>query len=492
MLFNSVAFLIFLPLVFLFYWKVFPRNLRLQNFFVLVASYFFYGWWDWRFLLLISTSSLIDYISGIRIDESQEPSRKKFWLGVSLAVNIGLLSFFKYFDFFVDSFISSFSTFGIQLNRPTLEIILPVGISFYTFQTLSYTIDIYRQKLKPTKNALAFFAFVAFFPQLVAGPIERASHLLPQFLKPRKFNAEFATSGLRIMLWGFFKKIAVADNLAPLVDQVYSSPSEYQGLPVILAGVFFTIQVYCDFSGYSDIAIGCGRLFGFDLMTNFRTPFFSRNIAEFWNRWHISLSTWFRDYIYIPLGGNKVSAVKWTINILIVFGISGLWHGAKWTFVIWGILNALYLIIGRFTEKQRLAISSGLGFHEDSMIKQVWDWFVVTSLFGFALIIFRAEDFGVVRELGAHLFSGLKMQLVQPGILQLIIGFFGSVQKIWIVSLSIFILFAIDLSIFKEDFSMYFSRKPRLLRWPVYYLLFSWTFLFGAFTRPEAFVYFQF
>ncbi len=352
MLFNSYSFLVFLPVVFLIYWNI--RGLRWQNVFVGIASYIFYGWWDWRFLSLVAFSSLVDYIVGWQLSLTEKPQIRKRLLYCSLLTNLGLLGFFKYFDFFIDSAAVVLTKMGFEAHLPTLRIILPVGISFYTFQTLSYTIDIYRRKLEPTKDIVAFFAFVSFFPQLVAGPIERASSLLPQFLRSRRFDEGLATDGLRQILWGFFKKVVVADQCAIIVDKCFNTHATLNWWSHIIGIVFFAFQIYGDFSGYSDIAIGLGRLFGFRLMRNFAYPYFSRDMAEFWRRWHISLSTWFRDYVYIPLGGSRTGTRGRIRNILATFTISGLWHGANWTFVFWGFLNGLYYIPLMLAKKHKV------------------------------------------------------------------------------------------------------------------------------------------
>ncbi len=341
MLFNSLDFFIFLPIVFLLYWFVFNRNIRLQNAFLVVVSYIFYGWWDYRFLALIILSSALDYTVCRNINITKGRRRRKVLLLVSLVFNLGALAAFKYYNFFVDSFVSVFTFFGQELDVNTLNILLPVGISFYTFQTLSYTIDVYRRKIKPTHDPIAFFAYVSFFPQLVAGPIERAAHLLPQFNVRRTFDYDIAVSGARIAFWGFFKKIVIADNCSIYVDEIFSNYSNLPSVALCLGVVLFSFQIYCDFSGYSDIAIGISRFFGFDLMRNFAYPYFSRDISEFWRRWHISLTTWFRDYVYIPLGGSRCGSFLKIRNILIVFLVSGLWHGANWTYVVWGAINAL-------------------------------------------------------------------------------------------------------------------------------------------------------
>lgn len=352
MLFNSFEFALFLPIVFLLYWFVFNRHLKWQNFFIVVVSYLFYGWWDWRFLLLIAFTTLCSWLSGVLIERyrtrcEQNPAMRhwaKLVSGTNIILNLGILGIFKYFNFFVASFVEAFASAGIHLQATTLHIVLPVGISFYTFQALSYSIDVYRKQLQPTKDIVAFFAYVSFFPQLVAGPIERATNLLPQFYKARTFDYTQAVDGMRQMLWGFFKKIVIADNCAVYVNQVFDTYQDQAGSTLLLAAVLFALQIYGDFSGYSDIAIGTSRLFGFNLMRNFNFPYFSRDIAEFWRRWHISLTTWFRDYLYIPLGGSRVSKAKVIRNTFIIFLVSGFWHGANWTFVAWGAFHALLFL----------------------------------------------------------------------------------------------------------------------------------------------------
>ena len=350
MFFNSIDFAVFLPITFVLYWYVTTKNLKAQNFLIVVASYVFYGWWDWRFLSLIAFSTIVDYTIGIALDNEQNEKKRKLLLYTSLFVNLGFLGFFKYYNFFLDNFVAAFSFFGNPINPSSLNIILPVGISFYTFQTLSYSIDIYKRKMKPTKDFIAFAAFVSFFPQLVAGPIERASHLLPQFLKSRQFNYDFAVTGARLIIWGLFKKMVIADNASVIVDGIFQNADNQSSTSLILGVFLFTFQIYCDFSGYSDIAIGTGRLFGFDLMTNFKFPYFSKNIREFWSRWHISLSTWFRDYVYFPLGGSKISKLITIRNIFIVFLVSGFWHGANWTFIVWGGIHALLYMPALFSK----------------------------------------------------------------------------------------------------------------------------------------------
>lgn len=386
MFFNSLDFAIFLPIVFIVYWFITNRNLKLQNFIIVLASYVFYGWWDWRFLSLIIFSTIIDYSIGIRLSKEEKQLKRKILLWTSIGVNLGFLGFFKYYNFFLENFISAFSFFGMEINANSLNIILPVGISFYTFQTLSYTIDVYKKKLEPTKDIIAFSAFVSFFPQLVAGPIERASHLLPQFLKNRKFDYKQASSGIKLIVWGFFKKVVIADNAAQLVNEIFKNYPNESYLSLIVGAILFAFQIYCDFSGYSDVAIGLGRILGFDLTYNFKFPYFSSNIREFWNRWHISLSSWFRDYIYIPLGGNKVSQYRVLFNTFCVFVLSGFWHGANWTFVFWGFLHALFfmpiiLLRDRFP-KENFSMN----------IKRISFIFANFGLVCLAWVFFRAEN----------------------------------------------------------------------------------------------------
>ena len=346
MLFNSLTFALFLPIVFLLYWFIFQRNLKVQNFFVVVASYVFYGWWDWRFLILIVFTSFCSWGCGLLMrsaDSRPWLSRKALSIG-NIVLNLGILGVFKYYNFFVDSFISAFASIGLHLQPHSLKLILPIGISFYTFQALSYSIDVYKRKIEPTKDIVAFFAFIGFFPLLVAGPIERATNLLPQFFKKRTFDYGKAVDGMRQILWGLFKKIVIADNCAIYVNMVFESPQDQVGSVLLIGAVLFAFQIYGDFSGYSDIAIGTARLFGINAMRNFAYPYFSRDIAEFWRRWHISLTTWFRDYVYIPLGGSRVSKAKVIRNTFIIFLVSGFWHGANWTFVAWGVFHALLFL----------------------------------------------------------------------------------------------------------------------------------------------------
>ncbi len=397
MLFNSATFLWFLPSVFILYWLIGNRQLRLQNLLLLIASYVFYGWWDWRFLSLISFSILADYLAAIQIHRAGIKLKAKAWLILSIVVNLGLLSFFKYYNFFVDSFVNMVGQFGYEMSPWPMNIILPVGISFYTFQTMAYTIDVYKKKITPCHDFIAFAAYVSFFPQLVAGPIERASRLLPQITKPRRFNYVQAVEGLRLILWGLFKKIVIADSLAIAVDHAFNYTRAVSGASILLAVIYFAFQIYCDFSGYSDIAIGTSKLFGIELMSNFRFPYFSKNLIEFWRRWHISLSTWFRDYVYIPLGGSKKNLPATVRNIVIVFLLSGLWHGANWTFVAWGAAHALlYIPVFAWTHIATRR-QSAQNILRKPVVKNITDFFGTLITFGAVVatwLLFRAETIG--------------------------------------------------------------------------------------------------
>lgn len=399
MLFNSLEFAAFLPLVFLLYWTVFARSLKAQNVLILVASYVFYGWWDWRFLGLIAFSTVVDFLVGNQIQRSWEAAnteragrrRAQGWLVLSLAVNLGLLGYFKYANFFIENWIEAWASLGVHMEASTLQIILPVGISFYTFQTLSYSIDIYRRQLEPTRDFIAFATFVSFFPQLVAGPIERAQALLPQIERPRAFTYEDGRSGLRLILWGLFKKVVIADTCAPHVNAIFAQPDDFSGPTLMLGAIFFAFQIYGDFSGYSDIAIGTARLFGVRLMTNFKTPYFARDIAEFWRKWHISLSTWFRDYLYIPLGGSRVGRAKAIRNTFAIFLVSGFWHGANWTFIAWGFLHALLFLPLLLRAKNRRNTSElqGLPSFREAL-GMAWTFGAVVV----AWVFFRADSVG--------------------------------------------------------------------------------------------------
>lgn len=392
MLFNSLIFFIFLPIVFGGYWLLKER--KWQNVWLLLASYVFYGWWDWRFLFLIAACSGINFWAGQYIAKTEESWKRRIALSACVAVCIGALCAFKYYNFFAESLCAMF---GWDPTSITFRIVLPVGISFFTFQALSYTIDIALGKLKPTKSWVEFFTFIAFFPQLVAGPIERASNLLPQFQKDRRFDFNAAAHGLSLMAYGLFKKMVVADTLASYIDVVYLHPNAYPSLTCIIAAVFFSIQIYCDFSGYSDVARGVARLFGFELMVNFNRPYLSTSVGDFWRNWHISLSTWFKDYVYIPLGGNRVTMVKWIRNTMIVFLLSGLWHGAAWTFVAWGALHGIFLVVEGLMRR--------IHKQAEGLFARVLGIVTTDILVCLAWIFFRARSFEDARSVFAAIFT---------------------------------------------------------------------------------------
>ena len=475
MLFNSVEFAFFLPLVFGVYWLL-SGKLRTQNAWIVLSSYVFYGWWSWEFLGLIMLSTLVDFIVGQQIDpdRSQSKQNRKAWLGLSIAVNLGLLAYFKYAGFFIQNWIDAWGSLGVEMHPSTLKIILPVGISFYTFQTLSYSIDVYRGKMKPSRDFLAFAGFVAFFPQLVAGPIERATRLLPQLSTPRKFSYGQARDGLVLILWGLFKKVVVADTCASYVDMCFGNTGDHSGSTLVMGAVFFAFQIYGDFSGYSDIAIGTSKLLGIELMSNFKTPYFSRNIAEFWRRWHISLSTWFRDYLYIPLGGSRGGRGRAIRNVFIIFLVSGFWHGANWTFVAWGGLHALLFVPLLLQGKNRkhtgdvVAEGRTLPTFRD-VLAMAWTFAMVCA----AWIVFRADSIDAAlfyfERIGHDLFT-------LP----------------WI-SYSAFIFCGI--LVLHDWFHRSDERRPlqiswRPLRWFVYCLI-IW-FVLKDLGTPSDFIYFQF
>ena len=405
MLFNSFEFMLFLPIVFLLYWFVFkPR--RLQNLFLVVASYVFYGWWDWRFLWLIALTSFSSYVSGILIQRHEGQRHiQRLVSALNIILNLVILAVFKYYNFFMDNLAFLFSSVGYRLDWVTLDIILPVGISFYTFQALSYTIDVYRGQIRPTHDIVEFFAYISFFPQLVAGPIERATNLLPQFQRERQFDYAKAVDGMRQILWGLSKKLVIADNCASAVNAFWTEYNDLSGLSLLAIGILFTFQIYSDFSGYSDIAIGCARLFGISLKQNFNFPYFSRSIPEFWRRWHISLMTWFRDYIYFPLGGSRCARWKVIRNTLIVFFVSGLWHGANWTFICWGLyhacLIAIYILLGINT-KSKDVVAQG------RLLPSVGEFCQLAITFFLAVvgwIIFRSENMPQAYEFLSRMFT---------------------------------------------------------------------------------------
>jgi D-alanyl-lipoteichoic acid acyltransferase DltB (MBOAT superfamily) len=430
MLFNSIDFAIFLPIVFILYWFVTNKNLKLQNLLIVISSYIFYGWWDWRFLSLILFSTILDYSIGISLSKQVNQNKRKMLLWISILMNLGFLGFFKYYNFFLANFMTAFSFFGTEINANSLNIILPVGISFYTFQTLSYTIDVYKRQLETTKDFIAFSAFVSFFPQLVAGPIERATNLLPQFYTKRYFDYSKTVDGMRQILWGLFKKIVIADNCAQYANIIFNNSSEYSGSTLVLGAIFFTFQIYGDFSGYSDIAIGTSRLFGFNLKQNFAFPYFSRDIAEFWRRWHISLSSWFRDYLYIPLGGSRGRTWNKIRNVFIIFLVSGFWHGANWTFIIWGALNALYFLPIFITNNNRNNLNIVAQGKYLPNLKEFLLMSLTFILTVFAWIFFRAENIGHAISYINNIFSPTLFESSEifPLGLLLLILFFLSIE----------------------------------------------------------------
>ena len=488
MIFNSIDFAIFLPIVFCLYWFVANKNLKLQNGLVVVASYVFYGWWDWRFLSLILFSTMVDYSVGLALSRQSSAKNRKILLFTSILVNIGFLGFFKYYNFFLENFVAAFSFFGSEIGVSSLNIVLPVGISFYTFQTLSYTIDVYNRRLEPTKDFVAFAAFVSFFPQLVAGPIERATRLLPQFYKDRVFDYHKAADGMRQVLWGLFKKIVIADNCAEIVNVIFNSGADYTGSTYLLGSVFFAFQIYGDFSGYSDIAIGVSRLFGFDLMRNFAFPYFSRDIAEFWRRWHISLSTWFRDYLYIPLGGSRVSTGVKVRNTFIIFIVSGFWHGANWTFIIWGALNALYFLPLLLTNRNRKNLDI---VAKGQLLPSIRDAFNLLLTFGLtvlAWIFFRAENVGQAFHILDNIFSSSLFTIPQVGSIQtsVLVALFVLVE--WLGREKQFPIEYLAPEVDPNKRPSVFSISKRIL---IYTVITYVILVFGSF-KEIPFIYFQF
>ncbi|MBD0400815.1 MBOAT family protein [Flammeovirga sp. EKP202] len=486
MLFNSLEFAVFLPIVFLLYWFVTKNSIKQQNILLLIASYIFYGWWDWRFLGLIAFSSFVDFSIGKKLGKTSNERSRKGLLYSSLFVNLGLLGLFKYYNFFAQSFADAFTLLGSSIHVDRLNIVLPVGISFYTFQTLSYTIDVYKKKLEPTENSIDFFAFVSFFPQLVAGPIERATHLLPQFQKRRYFEYVKAVDGMRQILWGLFKKVVIADNCAYYANLVFNNYEDYNGSSLLLGAIFFSFQIYGDFSGYSDIAIGTARLFGFDLMQNFAFPYFSRDIAEFWRRWHISLSTWFRDYLYIPLGGSKGGTWMKVRNTFIIFLVSGFWHGANWTFIAWGALNAIYFLPLLLLKQNRNNIEIVAKNRLLPNIKELFQMATTYFMVVIAWIFFRAESINHAIHYLYNMVIGLKLKK----------GYVESLNflywEIGIAFLLVQTLFIIIEWIGRENkYALQNIGLNRITRWSLYISIGIGIAVFGNFSETE-FIYFAF
>ena len=477
MLFNTIDFAIFLPIVFIIYWFVFNKNFKYQNLFLVFASYIFYGWWDWKFLSLILFSTVLDYFIGKKLSTEQNLFKRKILLWMSIVINLSFLGFFKYYNFFLENFIATFTFFGSKIQPNTLNIILPVGISFYTFQTLSYSIDVYKKKLQPTKNFISFAAFVSFFPQLVAGPIERASNLLPQFSKKRKFDTHEAIVGINQIVWGLFKKIVIADNCAQYANDIFLNYSEYSSPTLILGVVYFSFQIYGDFSGYSDIAIGTARLFGFNLKINFKYPYFSRDIAEFWRRWHISLSTWFRDYLYIPIGGSRGNKLIKIRNVFVIFIVSGFWHGANWTFVFWGFLNALFfipLLVSNINRNHFNIVAERSVLPNLKELLQIISTYILVTL---GWLFFRAntlsEAFSYLKNIFEFSFNFDKLHLERYAfeIFPLII-----------------MLISIEWMYRKREFPLH-TTKPSFIK--LFFLILTIQ-VFGSFSEIINFIYFQF
>lgn len=481
MLFNSLSFAIFLPIVFALYWLT--KGRRKQNILLMIASYYFYACWDWRFLFLLAFSTVLDYYTGIKIEESEKKSSKKFWFWLSVGVNLGFLGFFKYYNFFAESFAELLSGFGLHADPWILQIILPVGISFYTFHGLSYVIDIYKERIQAEKSWIDYALFVSFFPLLVAGPIERATHLLPQIKKDRTFNYTNAVDGLRQILWGLFKKMVVADNCAHYANIIFNDYHHYTGVTLIFGAILFAFQIYGDFSGYSDIALGTARLFGFDLLRNFSYPYFSRDIAEFWRRWHISLSSWFRDYLYIPLGGSKGGNWMRVRNTFIIFIVSGFWHGSNWTFIVWGFLNALFImpsIILKTNRNNLDIVAQGKLFPN---FREIFQLVITFSLACFAWIFFRSASVTDAYGYIGRIFSTLGKGIGYPykllnGDLKVLIFILIMLIFEWIMREQL------------HPLRKPFTKLPTAGRWIIYFLLAILVLLFAG--EQAEFIYFQF
>lgn len=479
MVFNSIQFLVFLPIVFLLYWLVF-KPLKWQNVLIVVASYVFYGWWDWRFLSLIAFTSLCSYASGVLIERHRD--KGKLISAANIVINLLILGFFKYFNFFTESFADAMLSLGWHCDAPTLNIVLPVGISFYTFQALSYSIDVYRKKLDASHSLIDVMAFISFFPQLVAGPIERATKLLPQIQQPRTFSPKAATDGMRQMLWGLFKKMIVADTCGMIVDKLWADAASQTGFALMLGGVLFSFQIYADFSGYSDIAIGCARLFGIELTTNFKVPYFSRSMREFWRRWHVTLMNWFTEYVYFPLGGSRGGKAKTIVNTFVLFALSGLWHGAAWTYVVWGLYNAVWfvplILLGRGRYRDMVASGKML-----PSIKETGLMLLTFAITVMGMIIFRAPS---MAELGTYLSTMFSSSLLKVG--------FGHDIKVALAYCAVMLV--VEWIYREKRFALDFGDSPtgivryRWVRWAIYVVLFVFTVLMSG--LHSNFIYFQF
>ncbi len=481
MLFNSLEFLIFFPLVAAAYFML-PHRFRWVL--LLVASYYFYMSWKVTYAVLLVVTTVVAYVAALQMGKTDDPGLRRAWLVFSLVLNLGILFVFKYFNLFSDTGEAVLAAAGLPYQLPNLDVLLPVGISFYTFQTLSYSIDVYRGDRGTERDFGTFALYVSFFPQLVAGPIERSTRLLPQLKESFDFDYKRVTDGLKLMAWGFFKKLVIADRLSVYVDQVYNNPTEYSGLPLIIATVFFAYQIYCDFSGYSDIAIGAARVMGYNLMENFRQPYFSKSIQEFWRRWHISLSTWFRDYVYIPLGGSRASRSRWYFNLFVVFVVSGLWHGANWTFVAWGALHGSYLILGLATRDLRERVAEAVGLNRSPQFRKVVQMAITFALVLFAWIFFRANDISDALYVVGHLFTGVDFTTDY----YLAMG----VQEFWVGVAAIALLEAVHFAQRRVRIRGYIAERPVWVRWSFYYASAMLLIMFAKTDAPKAFIYFQF
>jgi D-alanyl-lipoteichoic acid acyltransferase DltB (MBOAT superfamily) len=477
MLFNSMPYAVFMALVFAAYWLLCARSVRLQNALLLAASYVFYGWWNWRYLSLIVIASAVHYVVGLRLHAATSPRRRRAWLSVSLVTGLGMLGVFKYAGFFVDSFAAVLTSCGLRADLPTLRFVLPLGISFFTLQSLTYPLAIYHGRCEPTRRIVEFFAFVAFFPQLLAGPIERAYRMLPQFLQPRVFDPLQARDGLRQMLNGLLKKVVIADNLAPHVEAIFADPTRHDGATLAIGALFFAFQIYCDFSGYSDLAIGSAKLLGFSLMQNFRYPFFSRDIGEFWRRWHISLSTWLRDYVFTPLGGGYGNRARQVFNVLVTFAVSGLWHGAAWTFVVWGLVNGLYfvpLILGLRLVTYKRDVAYG------RLLPRPREALAMVTTFGavvLGLVFFRSPSLSMAGTYFRGLFGGPWFTTDHTPYLPMLLACIGLLLAEWLQR--------------RREFALQVPFLPLPARWALYTAGLLAFLLFGNFGSRD-FIYLQF
>ncbi len=488
MLFNSLEFAIFFPVVFVLYWFVFAKYIKIQNLFLLVVSYFFYSFWDWRFLFLLMFSTGLDYYSGLKMSSVSSIKHKKIWFWLSITLNLGFLGVFKYYNFFIESFVECVTFFGYKPSIETLNIILPVGISFYTFHGLSYVIDIYKGRISAEKDFVDYAVFVSFFPLLVAGPIERATHLLPQIKKNRVFEYSKAVSGCRQILWGLIKKVVIADTCAEHVNTIFNQYDQLSGTTLVLGGILFAFQIYGDFSGYSDIALGTARLLGIELLRNFSFPYFSRDIAEFWRRWHISLSTWFRDYLYIPLGGSKGNGFTKIRNTFIIFLVSGFWHGANWTFVFWGLLNAIYflpLLLSKSNRNNLDIVAKGKMFPTWREVLSISFTFALTVL---AWIFFRASSL----EMAFSYIGRIISEACHIPTLESLFSIVSDAYKYKIILLLIVLFVVVEWLGREGNYALekIDAIKQRPLRWGIYIFLFMSMFYFAG--NQQQFIYFQF